>query len=173
MLDGLRFDLSLRAADDGFGSDVSFGQVYSSLKFITSLGGGNRLIARGSVGSTTTSEFEKLPASIRFFTGGSQSVRGYKYQSLGPEDESGDVIGGRRLLTGSIEFEHALNDRWGIAVFYDIGNAVEDFDDDLESGAGFGVRWKSPVGPVRIDLASAISLDDQPWRLHINIGPDL
>ena len=100
-------------------------------------------------------------------------MRGYKYQSLGPEDESGDVIGGRRLLTGSIEFEHALNDRWGIALFYDIGNAVEDFDDDLERGAGFGVRWKSPVGPVRIDLASAISLDDQPWRLHINIGPDL
>ncbi len=173
VLDGLRFDLSLRAADEGFGSDVSFGQVYSSLKFITSLGDRNRLIARGSVGSTTTSEFEELPASVRFFTGGSQSVRGYKFQSLGPEDESGDVIGGRRLLTGSIEFEHALNDRWGIALFFDIGNAVEDFDDDLEQGAGFGVRWKSPVGPVRIDLASAISLDDQPWRLHINIGPDL
>jgi len=173
VLDGLRFDLSLRAADEGFGSDVSFGQVYSSLKFITSLGAKNRFIARGSIGSTSTSEFEKLPASIRFFTGGSQSVRGFKYQSLGPEDDSGDVIGGRRLLTGSIEFEHALNDRWGVAVFYDIGNAVEDFDDDLESGAGFGVRWKSPVGPVRVDLASAISLDDKPWRLHINIGPDL
>ena len=173
VLDGLRFDLSLRAADEGFGSDVGFGQVYSSLKFITSLGARNRFIARGSIGSTTTSEFEKLPASIRFFTGGSQSVRGFKYQSLGPEDDSGDVIGGRRLLTGSIEFERALNDRWGVAVFYDIGNAVEDFGDDLERGAGFGVRWKSPVGPVRIDVARAISLDDRPWRLHINIGPDL
>ncbi len=173
VLDGLRFDLSLRAADEGFGSDVGFGQVYSSLKFITSLGARNRFIARGSIGSTTTSEFEKLPASIRFFTGGSQSVRGFKYQSLGPEDDSGDVIGGRRLLTGSIEFEHALNDRWGVAEFYDIGNAVEDFGDDLERGAGFGVRWKSPVGPVRIDVARAISLDDRPWRLHINIGPDL
>ena len=173
VLDGLRFDLSLRAADEGFGSDVSFGQVYSSLKFITSLGAANRLIARGSIGSTTTSEFDKLPPSLRFFAGGSQSVRGFKYQSLGPEDESGDVIGGRRLLTGSIEFEHALNERWGIAVFFDIGNAIEDFDEDLERGAGFGLRWKSPVGPVRVDLASAISLDDKPWRLHINIGPDL
>jgi translocation and assembly module TamA len=76
------------------------------------------------------------------------------------------------LLTGSLEFEHSLNDRWAVAVFYDAGNAIDDFDDDLERGAGFGVRWNSPVGPVRIDLANAIS-DDETWQLHINIGPDL
>ena len=173
VLDGLRFDIGLRGADEGFGSDVDFGQATARLKFISSLNRNNRFIARGSIGSITTREFEKLPPSKRFFTGGSQSVRGYKYQSLGPEDESGDVIGARRLLTGSIEFEHSLNDRWGIAVFYDIGNAVEDFDDELERGAGFGLRWKSPVGPVRIDVASALTDDGDPWRLHINIGPDL
>ena len=173
VLDGLRFDLALRGADEGLGSDVDFGQVASRLKFISSLNRNNRFIARGSIGSITTRDFEKLPPSKRFFAGGSQSVRGYEYKSLGPEDDSGDVIGAKRLLTGSIEFEHSLNDRWGIAVFYDVGNAVEDFDDELERGAGFGVRWKSPVGPVRIDLASALSDDGDPWRLHINIGPDL
>ncbi|MDH3636449.1 MAG: autotransporter assembly complex protein TamA [Gammaproteobacteria bacterium] len=173
VLDGLRFDFGLRGADEGFGSDVEFGQASARLKFISSLNRNNRFIARGTIGSTTTPDFEKLPPSKRFFAGGSQSVRGYKYQSLGPEDESGDVIGARRLLTGSIEFEHSLNDNWGIAVFYDVGNAVEDFDDELERGAGFGLRWKSPVGPVRIDAASALSDDGEPWRLHINIGPDL
>lgn len=172
VLDGLRFDFALRGGDEGLGSDVSFTQAYSSLKFITSLNRRNRFIARGSVGSTSTNDFDRLPPSVRFFTGGSQTVRGYKYQSLGPEDDSGDVIGARRLLTGSIEFEHSLSDKWSVAVFYDVGNAINDFDDDLESGAGFGVRWNSPVGPVRIDLANAIS-DDESWRFHINIGPDL
>jgi translocation and assembly module TamA len=76
-------------------------------------------------------------------------------------------------MFGGIEFEHYFNDRWGLALFYDAGNAIDDLGDDLESGAGFGWRWKSPVGPVRIDLANAISDPDRPWRLHINIGPDL
>jgi translocation and assembly module TamA len=173
VLDGLRFDFGFRGSGEDLGSDVGFVQGFSRIKFISSLNRDNRIIARGSVGSLSTDEFSQLPPSVRFFTGGSQSVRGYKYKSLGPEDDSGDVIGGRRLLIGSLEFDHALNDNWGVAVFYDAGNAIEDFSDDLEHGAGFGLRWKSPIGPVRIDLASALSKDGDPWRLHLNIGPDL
>ena len=133
----------------------------------------NRIIARGEYGGTSTPDFEQLPSSIRFFSGGAQSVRGYKYQSLGPTDESGEVVGGAYLILGSIEFEHYFSDHLGAAVFFDIGNAVDDLTDDLEQGAGFGLRWKSPIGPVRIDLASALTRDGEPWRLHINIGPDL
>ena len=173
VLDGLRFDFGVRGSGEDLGSDAGFVQGYSRIKFISSLSRDNRIIARGSIGSTSTDEFSQLPPSVRFFTGGSQSVRGYKYQSLGPEDDSGDVIGGQRLLVGSLEFDHALNDRWGLAVFYDAGNAMEEFSDDLEHGAGFGIRWNSPIGPVRIDLASALSKDGDPWRLHLNIGPDL
>ncbi len=173
VLDGLRFDLSLRGASESLVSDTDFSQLRTKLKFITSLNSRNRIIAKGEYGGTSTPDFEQLPSSIRFFSGGSQSVRGYKYQSLGPTDDDGDVIGGAYLILGSIEFEHYFNDRWGVAVFYDIGNAINDLADDLEQGAGFGLRWKSPVGPVRIDLASAISSDGEPWRLHINIGPDL
>ena len=173
VLDGLRFDLSLRGASEGLVSDTDFEQVRTKLKFITSLNSRNRIIAKGEYGHTSTPDFEQLPSSIRFFSGGAQSVRGYRYQSLGPTDDDGDVVGGKYLILGSIEFEHYFNDRWGVALFYDIGNAIDDLDDDLERGAGFGLRWKSPIGPVRIDLASAISDDDKPWRLHINIGPDL
>ncbi|MCW9013136.1 MAG: autotransporter assembly complex protein TamA [Gammaproteobacteria bacterium] len=171
--DGLRFDISLRGASENLVSDTGFSQLHGSIKAINSLDAHNRFITRGSLGSTWTQEFEQLPSSVRFFAGGAQSVRGYAYQSLGPLDENNEVIGGKHLMIGSIEFEHSFTGKWGLALFYDAGNAIDDFSEKLERGAGFGFRWKSPIGPVRIDLASAISQDDKPWRLHINIGPDL
>lgn len=173
VFDGLRLDLSMRGAEKNVSSDISFFQLSGYLKVITPLNRRNRIITRGEFGSTETSEFEKLPSSVRFFAGGAQSVRGYRYQSLGPKNDDGDVVGGRHLLTGSIEYEHYFDDNWGFAVFLDAGNAIDQFNEDLEQGAGFGFRWKSPIGLVRIDLASAISLEGSPWRLHINIGPDL
>lgn len=172
-IDGLRFDVNLRGANDQFLSDTSFMQLQGGIKAISSLNRKNRLIARGRLGSTWTDEFNQLPSSVRFFAGGGQSVRGYAYQSLGPLNENGEVVGGKLLMVGSIEFEHSLDSRWGVAVFYDGGNAIDDFSEKLARGAGLGLRWQSPVGPVRIDLASALSEDGKPWRIHINIGPDL
>jgi len=172
-IDGLRFDIGLRGSSKKLISDTNFSQLQGSIKAINSINQRNRFIFRGELGSTWTQDFDQLPASVRFFAGGAQSVRGYAYQSLGPTDINGNVIGGPHLMIGTIEFEHSFNNRWGAALFYDAGNALEDFKDDLERGAGFGLRWKSPVGMVRIDLASAISRDGQPWRVHINIGPDL
>jgi translocation and assembly module TamA len=172
VLDGLRFDVGVRGASVDLLSDTDFVQVRGGIKFITSFDAHNRFLVRGSFGTTETQNFEKLPSSLRFFAGGSQSVRGYGYEELGPKDDNGDVVGGKHLLTGSIEFEHYFSDKWGLAVFLDGGNAIDNLNDDLEQGAGFGFRWKSPVGPVRIDLANAISTD-QSWRLHVSIGPDL
>lgn len=172
-LDGLRFDIGLRGARDNLVSDTSFTQLQGGLKGITSLGADNRLILRGRFGTIRTDAFNQLPSSVRFFAGGAQSVRGYAFESLGPVDADGDVVGGKHLMIGSIEFEHSLNGKWGLALFYDAGNAINDLADKLERGAGFGLRWQSPIGPVRIDLASAISRDGQPWRLHVTIGPDL
>ncbi len=172
-LAGLRFDIDLRGATEELVSDTSFSQLSGNLKFITSINRRNRIITRGTLGSTWTDDFNELPTSVRFFAGGSQSVRGYSYRSLGPLDDDGDVVGGKYLVVGSIEFEHTFKNDWGMAVFYDAGNAIDDLNDDLAKGAGFGFRWKSPVGPIRLDLASALSLDGNPWRIHVNIGPDL
>ncbi|MDH3761055.1 MAG: autotransporter assembly complex protein TamA [Gammaproteobacteria bacterium] len=172
VLDGVRFDFAVRGADTDLASDTDFMQYGFKLKFITPLGRRDRIILRGSAATIETDDFEDIPSSIRYYAGGASSVRGYAYQSLGPTDDDGDAIGAQRLLVGSIEYEHYFNDRWGMALFFDAGNAIDKFDDDLEQGAGFGLRWKSVVGPVRIDLANAIS-DDEDWRLHINIGPDL
>lgn len=173
VLDGLRFDIGLRGASQNLLSDTDFLQLQGGIKAIKSFGQRDRIIARGRLGAIWTDEFQQLPSSVRFFAGGSQSVRGYAYQSLGPVDINGKVIGGQYLMVGSLEYEHSLTEKWGAAIFYDAGNAIDNLDDKLERGAGFGIRWKSPIGPVRIDIANAVSRDDHPWRLHINIGPDL
>ena len=172
-IDGLRFDITLRGASKKIISDTGFTQLHSGIKSISSINQHNRIIARGRLGSTWTQEFDQLPSSVRFFAGGAQSVRGYAYQSLGPVNADGDVVGGKLLMVGSIEYEHSFSGKWGLALFYDGGNAIDDFNDKLERGAGFGLRWQSPVGPVRIDFASAVTQEGNPWRIHINIGPDL
>ena len=172
-VDGLRFDLDLRGASEELISDNNFSQLQGSIKFISSISKNNRFITRGTVGSTWTDKFHELPTSVRFFAGGSQSVRGYSYHSLGPADADGEVVGARHLLEGSIEFEHSFSNKWGMAIFYDAGNAIDDLNDDLAKGAGLGFRWRSPVGPIRLDFASALSEDGNPWRIHVTIGPDL
>jgi len=173
VLDGVRVDFALRGGTTALVSDTDFLQGVASVKFIYSLDPSNRFLLRGTLGATETPDFEQLPSSIRFFAGGAQSVRGYAYKSLGPTNEFGDVVGGSHLIIGSIEFEHYFNERWGVAAFIDTGNAIDSLNEDLEQGAGFGMRWKSPVGPVRVDLANAISTEEKDWRLHISIGPDL
>ncbi len=172
-IDGVRFDLEFRGANRDFVSDTSFTQLRGSIKGISSFSQNTRLIARGTFGTTSTNEFSELPSSVRFFAGGAQSVRGFSYASLGPTNSEGDVVGGKHLLVGSFEIEYWFTNKSGLALFYDTGNAINDFNDPLEKGAGFGYRWKSPIGSIRIDIANAISDDDRPWRLHINIGPDL
>ncbi|BAU48000.1 membrane protein [Sulfurifustis variabilis] len=170
---GARLWFELRGGSAELGSDISFLQARLQPKLIYSIWDSGRFIARAEVGSTRIDDFDELPASLRFFAGGDQSVRGYRYNSLGPEDASGDVIGARKLLVASLEYEHRIRGGWSAAVFYDAGNALEDYTDALARGAGFGVRWRSPIGQVRVDLASALSEDGNPWRLHLTIGPDL
>ena len=86
---------------------------------------------------------------------------------------AGQVIGGEQLLVGSAEYEQRFTDKWSGAVFYDTGNAINNWQEALKDGVGFGVRWRSPIGPIRFDLAWAISEPGAPKRLHINVGPDL
>ncbi len=170
---GLRVYLDIRGAHETLISDTSFLQFRIQLKYIRGLWAGGRVIVRGEGGSSLVREFSALPSSVRFFAGGDHSVRGYAFNSLGPENERGDVVGGRHLLSGSIEYEHKIRGNWSAAVFYDAGNAIDSISDAIKSGAGFGVRWKSPVGPVRVDLAFPLSQSERDWRIHLSVGPDL
>ena len=170
---GTSLNLDLKAASQYLFSDADFVQGKAYVKWIRGLSAKSRVIARGTLGAVFANEFETVPSSIRFFAGGDNSVRGYKYNSLGPENSEGEVIGGRGLMVASIEFEHNIWQTWDAAIFYDIGNAVDFFDEPLKRGVGIGVRWKSPVGPIRLDVGFALSEVDTPWRIHLNLGPDL
>jgi translocation and assembly module TamA len=128
--------------------------------------------ARTEVGGVVTPDFNSLPKGLRFFAGGDQSVRGYAYQSLGPTDSTGQVIGGKYLFTASTEVMHPVygRDWWG-AVFVDTGNAFDTLSDiKLNTGAGIGVRWRSPVGMVRVDVAYPFDGSSRTPRLHLGIG---
>jgi len=170
--DGYRLDLETSGSAEALLSDTTFLQGIVRGKLVRGLGKRGRLILRGDAGATATGNFDSLPASNRFFTGGDQSVRGYEYKSLSPENEDGDLIGGKFMLVGSIEYDYNVYGKWYLATFYDVGNTFNELPVDAASGAGVGIRWASPVGMVRVDVASAISEDGQPWRLHITFGPD-
>lgn len=170
---GYKIELKQRGALKGVGSDTSFWQTRLKGAFIYPLLKNGRLIARGDAGYSEVSEFQDLPPSVRFFSGGDRSVRGYDYETLGQKNEKDEVIGGKHLLVGSIEYEHKILEKWSLAAFFDTGNAFNGLSEPLKQGAGVGVRWHSPVGLIRIDVASALSEANTPLRLHIIIGPDL
>lgn len=168
---GWRLQSKLRAANENLGSDISFYQAYAAVKTVYKLGPG-RILLRLEGGVTEVDDFDRLPASVRFFAGGDNSVRGYDYQSLGPVDENGEVIGGANLLVGSVEYDIRVGGRWALAVFYDRGNAFNDGQVDYKRGVGIGLRWLSPIGPIRVDVARALDNDDD-IQLHLSMGPDL
>jgi translocation and assembly module TamA len=169
---GSRLSLELRGANDALVSDTSFVQAVAQGKWIWSLPRGRRILVRGQVGATAKRNFAELPASVRFFAGGDNSVRGYDFEALGPLDADGKVIGGSSLAVGSFELEQPLRERWSLAFFVDSGNAFEGSRIDAQTGAGIGGRWQSPLGPIRIDLAKALD-GERDWRVHVSLGPDL
>jgi len=169
---GWRLFGRLRGASSEVLSTESFLQLDLQGKWITTVGPG-RLITRFDLGATLVEDTVDLPVSIKYFAGGDQNVRGYKYQSLGPENELGEVIGGKHLIVAAIEYDFNVRPDWKLAVFYDAGNAFSELNDlELKESVGIGVRWLSPIGPIRVDLASALD-DDNKLRLHITMGPDL
>ncbi len=170
---GWRLSLDLRAAAQWLLSDASLLQAHGTAKWITPIGPG-RFITRAELGATESADFTHLPASFRFFAGGDQSVRGYAYQSLGPKNADGQVVGGRYLATGSLEYEHPVRGNWSAAAFVDAGNAFDGAQETPKYSLGIGARWQSPVGPVRVDLAFPLG-DPQAdlVRLHLSMGPEL
>jgi translocation and assembly module TamA len=155
-------------------SSARFSQITADAKWIRAFWRNNRLILRGSLGHIWTDDFEALPPQLRFFAGGDQSIRGYSFQAIGPENSYGRVIGGTSLAIASATVEHYFTPRWGIATFIDAGNAFNGTDIHAKIGTGVGVRWRSPVGMIRVDLGTPVN-DAQRHgiELHLVIGPDL
>jgi len=180
---GRKLQFQLRAANAGLVGSVGLLQGIAQAKYVQQLFGPVRGIGRVRLGYTETNTFHRLPASLRFFAGGDQSVRGYGYQELTPRDEAGLPTGGNVLVEASFEADALLMQfrsfgRFGAAVFFDTGNAMMTSDvgsltSELSSGVGAGLRWLSPVGLVRVDVAFGLDLPGQPMRFYFSLGPDL
>ena len=157
-------------------TDTSFAQLTFDAKYIKSLARRQRLLLRTSLGAETVKDFEQLTPELRFFAGGDRSVRGFDYQAIGSLNSEDKVIGGTYLVVGSAEYEYYFKQNWGIATFVDAGDAFRTQDFKLNIGAGIGVRWRSPVGVVRVDFGYPVKTeipDTNRIRFHISLGPDL
>jgi len=170
---GRRLSIEVRGADESLGSSTSLVQLVARARWITSLSDKTRLMARISAGITGKDALQELPPTLRFFAGGDESVRGFGYETLGPVDANGDVIGGSNLLVAGLEMERHLRGNIYGAVFVDAGNAFNDTDVDPALSTGLGIKWRSPVGPVRIYLGHPLNKSGRSVRLHISLGAEL
>lgn len=170
---GYRLQFDVRVAKEGLLSDTNLLNGTVLLKGLTTVAQNHRFLGRVQFGGSATNGYKSVPPSLRFFAGGDQSVRGYDYQTLSPTNSDGDRIGGRYMVAGSAEYQYQIADKWRLATFVDQGNAFNNLEfPRLKTGVGFGVRWVSPVGPLRLDLAKALD-DDGGIRLHFSMGPEL
>jgi len=169
---GIQASMGLLGAAEGFISDTSFLQGTVNGKAIFTPLDGWRLIGRGSLGATLVDSIDSLPPSLRFYTGGDTTIRGYAYKSIGTTDSSGTVIGGKYLVVGSIELERQIDQHWSVASFWDGGTATDDLSLNFSQGAGGGIRFRLPFGQIRLDIASAITENGNPVRFHLTVGGD-
>ncbi len=164
---GTKASFQVSGSYKGLGSDVSFLQGEFNVKTVQTIWKDNRFILRGDLGYTIGKDWQKLPLSQQFYTGGPMSVRGYASLSIGP---------GRYLTVASAEYQRRVVGNWFGAVFYDAGAAFNDFNNwgsQLEKSTGIGVVWQSPIGNVSLYLAKALSARGRPIRLEFSIGPEL
>ncbi len=168
---GLNFDI--RGGSDALVSSVDFLQSSATANIVYPLAAKTRFLARARIAATKVSDFDQLPPSLRFFTGGDRTVRGYGYQSISPENTAGDDIGGRYLLESRIEIEQLLYRDYGVALFYDAGDATNADEFSLSRGIGIGLRWLSPVGTIRADIAHPLDDDNTSFRFHFSLGADI
>ena len=181
------FFAELRGSNAAIGSDSNFLQLHMTAEHVFQIADKWHLLLRDEVGATLVNHFDELPAIMRFFAGGDNSVRGFAYDELSPVDTvcakvpAGSATagqcyqirdGGKDLITGTFEVIRDLPHNFGVATFFDYGNAFNHFGDPIEYAAGVGFRVRLPVVTLGIDIAEPLSINGGP-RLHINFSPKL
>lgn len=172
---GFKAEGKLRGSLKNVVADISFLQASLILHTYLPISKDNRFVLRGGLGYTKIREkdLHKLPPSLRFYTGGDNTVRGYKYDGIGEKGYNGDIYGGKKLVIMSAEYEHKITPSFAIVGFVDAGDAFND-KANLKYGAGTGIRWYSPIGTVKLDLAHGFDKEfGETIKLHLNIGTDL
>ncbi|WP_435950683.1 autotransporter assembly complex protein TamA [Psychrobacter sp. DM8] len=172
---GMRQYYSIEAGSEDVLSDTDMAIIKAGVSGLYSFGEDDKhqLLGRFNTGYIWADNFEGVPYKLRFFAGGDQSIRGYDYESLSPL-KNGYLTGGQVLAVGSAEYNYEFRPGFRGALFTDIGNAYDtNFDTETKVGVGVGIRWASPVGVVRVDVAAGVTEDSIPVRLHFFIGSPL
>ncbi len=165
---GTTFQIQTGGAAEQLGSTKSFGRVHLRANTLQQLNPSLSLLLRGEAGAVLADDRNGIPSDYVFRTGGDTSIRGYAYQSLGVKEDDA-VVGGRYLAVASAELQPWFNEEWGLATFVDWGNAWDRFEDfEPVYGVGFGVRWRSPLGSLHLDIAWPKAQGDP--RLHFSVG---
>jgi translocation and assembly module TamA len=146
----------------------NFARTVGRVNWLIPAGPRNDVLVRGQAGVVFAGARDRIPSTFLFRTGGDQTIRGYRYESIGvPLGEA--IVGGRYLALGSVEYTRWFRDTLGGAVFVDAGDAFDQLSAfDVAIGYGVGVRWRSPIGPVRGDVA--YGQRDRRVRLHFSVG---
>ncbi|WP_434644407.1 autotransporter assembly complex protein TamA [Achromobacter piechaudii] len=163
---------NLIAVGGGVGVTLDTGEPYTRARLRAQkwwpIGKLDVLTVRGEVGRVWSSSKVQVPDDFGFRTGGARSIRGYRYQSIGLQRDNA-VVGAPTLVVGSVEYDHYFNERWGMGVFVDAGDAAESFGDmSLAVGYGVGARVRTPAGPLFLDVA--YGQRERDLRLHFSLG---
>jgi translocation and assembly module TamA len=172
---GYLFDIGLRLASEAVVSDTDIAQAWVRNTWLVPQGENSRFKFRGEIGGMVVDDFDALPPDLRFYAGGDRSIRGFDYHEIGEQNENGTIIGGKYLGVVNAEYEWYFKEQWGAAVFVDAGDAFTN-GFSVNVGAGVGVRWRSPLGPIRVDIGFPVHTDldlQQNWRVHLQLGPDI
>jgi outer membrane protein assembly complex protein YaeT len=158
-------------------SDVSFVKVVLEGRHYLRLWGAVILATRLEIGGIKPyGDSDDVPFNVRFFAGGPGSVRGFKLNRLGPLDEDGDPIGGKSLIDGSVELRFPIYGPVGAVLFVDFGNVFRDSFtyrlDGLRYAVGPGLRYKTPIGPLRVDVGFIVDRREEEdfGRVEFSIG---
>jgi translocation and assembly module TamA len=174
---GGALNVELRGGLKGAGSDADFTQLHATANWFLGVGASDRVLLRGEIGHTFTNALVDMPPSLRFYAGGARSIRGYGEREVSPrvDTEHGFFsIGAKNVVTASAEYERYFGGGpWGAAAFVDSGNAFNGSVADWRTGVGIGVRWRSPVGPVRVDIARGLDHPDSKFQVYLSIGAQL
>lgn len=171
---GYQHLFSIEFADQIWGADVDMAKLQTHSKVVYSIDKTHFFTTRLDLGAIWVNDILSVPASMRFFTGGSPSIRGFKYERVAPLDDSNQLIGGRYLTVGSLEYGYKFAQNWRSSIFVDAGTATNDFSEQLSVGVGVGLRWLTLIGPVTIDVGVPIQgRTDDNYNIHLTVGPEV
>ncbi|MGH1471934.1 MAG: autotransporter assembly complex protein TamA [Cellvibrionaceae bacterium] len=190
---GYKFWANFNTSREQLGSDTDFHRFDIGANVITTAFKKHSVLGRVELGYIDTENLLKVPPSQRFFAGGDQTVRGYQYESIAPVDSDGNLTGGQYSTIASIEYRYQFLKNWKAAIFYDAAQVYRDDPNELpedatkannwllmledsktfSSGAGIGLRWKTPIGLVAFDVAVPINQTGNDIRVHFYLGTPL